>query len=177
MEHEYNGRLLDKTFFRLRLMRKFDTADMPDDLSGADISWGFKNPLQEASTRILAAQFREALEIEAGAMQAGATAPRLNVSLARDDAVRGIGVPAKWRRTDDELLAESDAKAKAAAMQKAAQQADAVTKIAGQAGNAAQSLQTAGLLPAPGSQQQPQSDVQEIPDMPDIQDADFEEVR
>lgn len=175
MEHEYNGRLLDKTFFRLRLMRGFDTASMPDDLSGANISWGFKNPLQEASTRILAAQFREALEIEAGALQAGVSAPRLNVSLARDDAIRGIGVPAKWRRSEDEILAEAEAKAQAAATEKATLQAGAVAQIAQQAGDAAQSLQVAGLLPALGGQQG-EPGMQELPDMPDIEDAEFEDV-
>ena len=175
MEHEYNGRLLDKTFFRMRLMKKFDTSMMPDDLSGADISWGFKNPLQEASTRILAAQFREAMEIEAGASQVGVPAPRVNFALARDDAVRGIGIPAKWRRTEEEMAAEAEAKAKAAAEQRLVQQAAAATQIAGQAGDAAQSMQAAGLLPAPGAGG-PQSDVQELPDEPEIEYTDFEEV-
>lgn len=176
MEHEYNGRLLDKTFFRMRLMKAFDTANMPDDLSGADISWGFKNPMQEASERILAQQFQQALEIEQMGMQAGTTAPRLNVSLARDDAVRGIGVPSKWRRTDEEMMAETQAKAQAAAQERLVQQAAAATQIAGQAGDAAQSMQAAGLLPAPGGAQQQDPGVRELPDEPDIQDAEFEEV-
>ncbi len=175
MEHEYNGRLLDKTFTRLRQMNRFDVRGMPDDLSGADIAWGFRNPLQEASTRILAAQFQEALAIEMAAAQAGATIPRLNVTVARDDAVRGIGIPAKWRRTEEDMLAEAEARAAEAKTAKLAQEASTVAAIAGQAGDAAQSLQGAGLLPAPG-QQMPEDEMEELPDEPEIIDADFEEV-
>lgn len=176
MEHEYNGRLLDKTFFRLRLMNRFDTSWMPDELSGADFSWGFKNPLQEASTRILAQQFQEALQIEMAAAQAGVPAPRVNTAIARDDAVRGIGIPAKWRRTDEDMAAEAEAKAQQAAADRAVQQAAAATQIAGQAGEAAQALQVAGLIPAGGAGQPPDGMQDELPDMPEIEDAEFEEV-
>lgn len=175
MEHEYNGRLLDKTFLRLRAMNKFDVSGMPDALSGMDISWGFKNPMQEASTRILAQQFQEALQIEAGAMQAGAGVPRLSVTMARDDAIRGIGVPAKWRRTDADMAAEAEAQAKEAAAQKAAQEASQVAQIAGQAGDAAQSLQASGILPALGTES-PGDEVEGLPDEPEIEDIEFEEV-
>ena len=178
MEHEYNGALLDKTFFRLRGMNRFDTSWMPDSLSGAEFSWGFKNPLQEASTRILASQFQEALQIEQGAMQAGVSVPRLNTSIARDDAVRGIGVPAKWRRTDEDMAAEAQQRAVEAAQAKAAQQVGQAAQIANQAGEAAQSLQSAGIVPSAGQlQQQGQPQQQQgLPNEPDIQDAQFDEV-
>ncbi len=175
MEHEYNGRLLDKTFFRLRQMHKFDLSLMPDDLSGADLSWGFKNPLQEASTRILASQMQEAMQIEMAAAQAGVSIPRLNYTIARDDAVRGIGVPARWRRTDAEMADEARQRQAEAKVQQLAAEASQVAGLATQAGDAAQSLQTAGLLPPPGAGT-PDEGEDDLPEMPDIEDVDFEEV-
>jgi hypothetical protein len=44
-----------------------------------------------------------------------------------------------------------------------------------QAGDAAQSLQTAGLLPPPGAGT-PDEGGDDLPEMPDIEDVDFEEV-
>ncbi len=175
MEHEYNARLLDKTFSRMRIMNKFSTAQMPDELSGAEISWGFRNPLQEASTRILVQQFREAIEVEMGAQQVGVGVARTDFALARDDAVRGIGLPARWRRNDDDMAAEAEAKAKEAMAAKAAQEASALAQIGQQAGDAAQSMQAARLLPVPGQGQQPDNGPIE-PDIPDIEDAEFEEI-
>ena len=173
MEHEYNARLLDKTFFRLRAMNRFRTDIMPDTLSGADIAWGFRNPLQEASTRILVQQFREAIEVETGAANMGVGVMRTDLGIARDDAVRGIGVPAKWRRSNEDMEAEGQAKAKAAAIAKAAQEASAVAGIAQQAGDAAQSMRMGGLLPAP-SKPGVEDEMTELPDEPEY--VDFEDV-
>lgn len=150
MEHEYNGRLLDKTFTRMMALKKFDLSAMPRDLAGKDISWGFKNPLQEASTRIMAQQFQEALGIEEAAMKAGVPVMRLNTAKARDDAVRGIGGPAAWRRLDDDMAQEAAAKAKQAMVEKAAQQAATAAGIGQQVGDAAQSLQQGGVIKPPG---------------------------
>ena len=175
MEHEYNARILDKTFFRMRAMNKFSTAQMPDDLSGAEISWGFRNPLQEASTRILVQQFREAIDVETGAQQVGVGVARTDFALARDDAVRGIGLPAKWRRNDRDMAAEGEAKAKEAMVAKATQEASTLAQIGQQAGDAAQSMQAARLLPAPG-QGGGEADQGIEPDIPDIEYAEFEDV-
>ena len=162
MEHEYNMRLLDKTFERLSLMRRFDTGRMPDELSGRNISWGFKNPLQEASERILKAQFQEAIEVETGAQQVGVSSPRVNFMLARDDAVRGIGAPARWRRDDAHMAPEAQQQAQDTGLAKAAQQASTVAGLGQQAGDAAQSLQQAGILNNPaingGGEEEPEPD-------------------
>lgn len=167
MEHEYNGRILDKVFNRLRTMNRFRLDAMPPELAGADIAWGFKNPLQEASTRILASQFQEALSLEEMAMQAGVPVPRINASAARDDAVRGIGVPAKWRRTDEELAMEAEAKAKAAMLERAAAQADMAAGVGQKVGDAAKSLQESGIMGG-GGEPVPANDDDVI--MPEIYD-------
>lgn len=165
MEHEYNMRLLDKTFERLRGMGRLNTREMPDELSGANITWGFKNPLQEASERILKAQFGEAIEIETMAQQVGVGSPRVNFRVARDDAARGIGIPAKWRRDDADMAAEDQAKAEAASIEKLAMQAAAAANVGQQAGDAAQSLQAAGILPQPGMPANDEEALQEEPDI------------
>lgn len=148
MEMEYNVGLLDKSFMLLRNMNKFPVDEMPDELSGANITWSFKNPMQEASTRILVEQFQEALQIEAEAMKAGVSTPRLRIAVARDDALRGAGGPAQWRKTDDDMAAEEEAAAKAAEAAKTASTISAGAEVAGAVGDAAQSLQGAGLIPA-----------------------------
>lgn len=168
MEHEYNMRLLDRTFERLRLMKRFDVASMPDTLSGANITWGFKNPLQEANERLLRAQFGEALELENMAMQAGVRTTRVNMPVARDGAIRGIGVPAKWLRTDEEMDAEAQKAADAEMAEKVAQQAAMAAQVGQQGGDAIQSLQQAGVLAVPGATEPDNDD--EGPMVPEIFD-------
>lgn len=149
MEVEYNVGLLDRAFILMKAMKQFDTDDMPDALSGSNITWSFKNPMQEASTRILVEQFQEALQIEAAAMQAGVTIPRLNTAMARDDALRGSGGPAKWRRSNEAVQADLEAEAQKAQVAAAAQGLAGGAEVAGMVGDAAQKLQGAGMLPAP----------------------------
>lgn len=149
MEMEYNMGLLDRAFEHMQRMKMFDYEDMPDILSKRDISWAFKNPMQEASERILVEQFQENLGIEKMAMEAGATTPRLNVSKARDDALRGTGAPARWRKTDPEIEQEEQEAAAKKRLDAAAQEIAGGAAVAGQVGAAAQSLQTAGMLPSP----------------------------
>jgi hypothetical protein len=74
---------------------------------------------------------------------------RLDVSVARDDALRGAGVPAKWRRRNEDVEAEVEANAAKAKLAGAAQEIAAGAEVAGQVGGAAQSLQGAGLMAAP----------------------------
>lgn len=150
MEHEYNMRLLDRTFERLRAMDRFDVASMPDVLSKANITWGFKNPLQEANERLLKAQFAESLEVEAMAQKAGVRTTRINASVARDGAIRGVGVPAKWLRSEAEMADEAKKAADAEMAEKIAQQAAAAAQVGQQGGDAIQSLQKAGVLAVPG---------------------------
>lgn len=150
MEHEYNMRLLDRTFERLRSMDRFATNLMPDALSKANITWGFKNPLQEASERLLKSQFMEAIEIEAVAQKAGVRTARINAPVARDGAIRGIGGPAKWLRSDEEMIDEAKKAEEAEIAEKVAQQAAMAAQVGQQGGDAIQSLQQAGVLRHPG---------------------------
>lgn len=149
MEAEYNMPLLDRAFQHMVRMQRFDIRAMPDILSKREITWSFRNPMQEASRRILVEQFQETLGIESAAMQAGVSVPRIDFMKARDDALRGSGAPAKWMVSDEEIEMTMQANAAKAKVAAAAQEIAAGAGVAGQVGQAAQSLQGAGLLPAP----------------------------
>lgn len=155
MEHEYNNRILDKTFALLRNMGKINFEMMPASLSNTDLAWGFRNPMQEASERILASQYQEAMGLVVSGREAGlVSASPVNFDVALRDGVRGIGVPAKWQRTEEEIEAELAEKAKEAALAKAAQEAAAMVQLGQQAGDAEQSIQIAQAMqpmPAEGA--------------------------
>lgn len=163
MEQEYNTRLLDNTFARLRALGKFDFHAMPDALSKADLGWTFKNPMQEASTRILVSQAQETLGVVTIGMEFGAkTGQRVlspvKLETVMQDAVRGAGGPAKWRKSIDELAAELEAMVQQESVRKAAEQASHLAAIGQQVGDAAQSLRAGGVLPP--DEQQPQQPLQ-----------------
>ena len=156
MEQEYNTKLLDNTFARLRRMGKFNFREMPDQLSGADFTWTFKNPLQEASTRILVSQFQETLGIVKMSMEAGERVVPVKLGKMTQDAVRGAGGPADWRKTSEEIQAELEAMVQKDSLEKAVMQAGAVAQVGQQVGDAAQSLQAGGVIPPAEGQGQPQ---------------------
>lgn len=165
MEIEYNTQLLDKAFSVLDNMGAFDWSQMPDGLSGADITWTFKNPMQEASSRILVSQYQEALGlIQSGFEIAQATGQQITIPVKLDvalkDALRGTSMPASWRKTPAEEEAEAQAAAEQAAEQEeqadqlqAAQELAGAAEIAEQTGKGMQSLQSAGVIPMPVGRQ------------------------
>jgi hypothetical protein len=167
MEIEYNTAVLDKAFSVLDNMGAFSWAEMPDGLSGADITWTFKNPMQEASSRILVSQYQEALGlIQSGFEIAQATGQPITIPVKLDvalkDALRGTSMPATWRKTPAEEEAEAAAAQEAAAEQQekddqlqAAQEVAGVVEMEESAGNALQSLQNAGVVPMPKSRMAP----------------------
>lgn len=158
MEVEYNTKVLDLSFGHLMLMGRYGNPDdIPDQLSGQDISWSFKNPMQEASSRVLVQQFQEVLQIEQAAAEIGGVkVRRANLPVARDDALRGTSAPAEWLLTDEEMEAQAAEAEEAEASQALIAETSAVAAVAQQAGDAAQSLAAAGgpapkQLPRPGS--------------------------
>lgn len=154
METEYNAKILDKSFAVLRNMNVYDFSMMPDALRQlqSPVTWRFRNPMQEVSDRVLVQQFQEALQIEGAAMQVGVSAPRTDFKKARDDAIRGVGVPAKWRRSDEEIEAEEQQKAQEAQAMQAAQALAGGAQVAGEVADASHKVGQA-MLPMPMPQQ------------------------
>ena len=152
MEVEYGNQLLDKAFYTLDNMKAFDWGLMPDILRGRDIFWTFKNPMQEASERILVTQFQEVLQIIAAAKEFGLQSTPAKLDVMTKDAIRGVSAPAKWRKTAEEEEAEAQ---QALARQKiagAVQEIATAGQVAQQVGAGAQQMQQAGMLPAPPQQ-------------------------
>jgi hypothetical protein len=150
MEVEYNTKLLDTVFTYLRSMQKFDWAQMPKSMIGADIAWSFESPIQQAQLRLMVEQAKATWEVEAIAMKFGAE-PQTNTSLVARDAVRGVGGPATWRLSPEEMQAIAAQKQQAQTMQGLMQMVGGGAEVAGKVGEAATKLRDGGVLPPPGS--------------------------
>jgi hypothetical protein len=147
MEVEYGNQLLDKAFYTLDNMKAFDWSLIPDMLKGRDIFWTFKNPMQEASERVLVSQFGEVLQLVKAAQEFGLSASPFKLEVGLKDAIRGTSAPATWRKTEEEEEAEAKQAEVKAKIAGAAQELAAAGQVAEQVGKGAQQLQQAGVLP------------------------------
>lgn len=108
MEIEYNGGLCDETFELLRRAGAFgNPRDMPEALQGAEVQFRFESPLHEAIEQRQGQKFLEmkGLLAEAIALDPGAAYVPKVIDALRD-ALRGIGVPARWQHSEDEVTAQ-----------------------------------------------------------------------
>jgi hypothetical protein len=92
--------------------------NMPKSLRGADIQFRFESPLHDAiesekSHKLLESK---ALLADAIALDPG-NADVMDSTTALRDALLGIGVPASWVRSDDEVAKRAEARQKAASAQ------------------------------------------------------------
>jgi hypothetical protein len=175
MQIEYNTRVLDLSFSLLRNMKKFDWSYIPDELSGADFTWAFESPIQQAQDRILVEQFKASLEVLAMGAQSGATAKPLHINVAMRDAIRGVGGPATWRKTVEEQQEEAAAAAQEQQIMSAMQELSQGATVASQVGDAANKLglsapadkmlaaQAKGASAAGGTPAQEQMPISEVP--------------
>ncbi len=153
MEMEYNGALCEKTFNVLLRHGAFGPVDgMPEVLSGQDIKFKFESPLQVAADRDKVVAFQEVSQLLAIASQIDQQAPvELDIRKAFRDAVLGAQAPADWVVPDKQALQTRAGIAKQQQMEKMAQTVAAGAHVANQVGQAAQSLQGAGLVPQAGT--------------------------
>jgi hypothetical protein len=154
MEIECNTQILDKSYNALANMKRIDFELMPDALMERDVFWSFKNPMQEASSRILISQFGEVLQLIKAAQEfAGGQLPSpIRLMSALEDAIRGTSAPAAWRKTEEEKEADQAALDQRKMLAGAAQEIAAAAEVAGKVGEGAVKLQQAGMLPAPAGQ-------------------------
>lgn len=143
---EYNSRLCDVTYDMMVNMRRIDFSRMPDDMSNVDTSWQFETPVQDAESRLLVEKFLETTNVITVGMQSGASAKPVNLNRALRDAVRGVGGPATWRKTNEEMAEEQAATEQATQFQNAAGEIGMGAQVAEQAGKAGQAL---GIIPPP----------------------------
>lgn len=123
MELEYNGAICEETFALLLRSGAFGSMlDIPKSLQGADIHFKFESPLHEAIEREKGNRFLEAQGFIASTIQLDPTAVFLvDSKQALRDVLEGIGVPAKWINSKEDVDA---------AVEQQAQQQQAATALA-----------------------------------------------
>ncbi len=130
METEYNGGLCEITFDILRRHGAFGAPqDMPPSLQGAELQFHFQSPLHDAIEQQKGQKFLEMQQMIAAAMQLDPSIAALPDAVeALRDVLDGIGVPAKWVRSEISVKQIQDAQA---AAEKAKQQMALIQQGAG----------------------------------------------
>ncbi|HEX6992374.1 MAG TPA: portal protein [Gemmatimonadales bacterium] len=107
MEDEYNGQLCEVTFDLLMNSGGFGSElDMPKSLRGAKVDFHFVSPLHDAIEQLKGAKFLEMGQYISAAVQLDpSTATIIDAPTTLRDVLKGVGVPAKWTRTEDEAKA------------------------------------------------------------------------
>lgn len=126
MENEYNGALCEMTFDALMRVGAFGPPEeFPQSLRGEDVRFKFESPLHQAIERQKGQKFleakgllREAAEIDP------ASVATVDARVALRDALSGIGIDAKWMRSEEAV----EAQAQKMQQQQEAQQALAVAQ-------------------------------------------------
>ncbi len=152
VETDYNGGLCEVTFDLLMRGGAFGSyADIPPSIRGQDIQFRFISPLSEAIEAQKAGKLAAAKQIIATVTDLDPTAPMmLDVHKAERDAMMGMGVPAKWLRSEGQMkqIASYQARLGQAQRALAAMQASANTvKTLGDAGNSVKNALTPPAAP------------------------------
>lgn len=139
MEGEYNAPLCEITFDAMQRAGAFGSPfNMPASLQGAELIFSFESPLHDAIEREKGQRYLEALSMLAQSASVDPTTPLiLDAKVALRDVLNGIGVPAAWTRSMEEVKALVDQQQQAQQTQQllANMQAGAgVAKTLGEAG-------------------------------------------
>ena len=138
MEIDYNGPLCDKTFeIMLRAGALGSPLDLPKELQGAELIFQFESPLHDAIEREKGQRFLEAKSMLADAVALDPnTVDILDASAALRDVLEGIGVPAKWTRSEEVAKGLADKRAQQQQNAELLQQLQQSADIAGTLGTA-----------------------------------------
>lgn len=147
MELEYNGALCDVTFDLMLRGGAFGSfLDMPQALRGADIQFTFESPLTEAIERQAGQSLLETKAMVAEAAQIDPTVVKMvDWRGALRGALRGIGTPAIWMRTPEQMAVIDQTDAQQAQVSGLVNQATAAGTAAKTVGEGVQALKQAGL--------------------------------
>jgi hypothetical protein len=139
MEDEYNGRLCDMTFQQMLLSGAFGNPryNMPRSLSGREYRFHFESPLHDAIEQQKGQQFLEAKALLAEAAQFdGAASYTIDIKEAVRDSLHGIGIPAKWMRTEMQVEQIESQRQEAKAQQQQMEVMEQNSQIAANIANA-----------------------------------------
>ncbi len=105
MESEYNGGVCETTFETLFRAGVFGSPDdMPDSLKSAGIEFEYASPLHDVIEEQKGQKYLESQSLIAQAMEIDQGAAYLmDTSTALRDALEGIGIPAEWMHSKDDV--------------------------------------------------------------------------
>lgn len=140
-ETEYNADLCDDVFEELFRAGAFGAdRDIPESLSGEKISFRFESPLHRSIERQKGQELQEALQMISGTAAFDPQAPMmLRTRKALREALIGVGTPADWLASEDEMEQydqQAAKKAELANFLNTAQAGATVAKTVGEAGQA-----------------------------------------
>jgi hypothetical protein len=141
LETEYNAAICEQTFDELLAVNAFGPPqEIPREVMGQKIDFKFESPLSKAIERQKGQKFAEARAlIEQAVALDPASGATVDARIALRDALHGVGVPAKWMRSEEaverharELADQQAQKQQAALQQQGAATAVDATKAAQQ---------------------------------------------
>ena len=138
MENDYNGALCDITFETLMRDGAFGPPDdIPESIRGTDVKFEFESPLATMIERQKGQKFLEAKAMIAEATAVDPSAVKImDFKTTLRDVLTGIGAPAKWLRSPEDIEATEAAEqeqAQAAQLLATMQQGADVAATLGQA--------------------------------------------
>lgn len=157
IEAEYNLQLLDVGFSMAINNRAFDFAEAPDLLKGhlqredgeadGELTFSFESPLNTAEGRALVAAYQESIQIISGsAQQDPSIAAEYDLHKMTQDAVKGTGAPADWRKNEADAKEVQDEQAQVSNLTQAAAALREGAGVASDVAGATVQLQQAGLV-------------------------------
>lgn len=151
LETEYNQQLVKMQFETLMHVKAFGfDEEMPDsirdDFLKGDITFNFRNPLVEAEGEEDAQKFLEMKGIIADTAALDPSVANIpKVEIALRDALEGLGIPAKWLKSEDEVAELNEQQAQVQKTQQMIQSLADGGAAAEQLGKGAQAIQQAEL--------------------------------
>ena len=143
METDYNGELCEQTFEVLFRAGAFGPMqDIPPSLSKADIQFTFESPLRDAIAAQKGTVLMQAKSLLAQVVDIDPTAPLMfDAKTALRESLEGIGVPAKWINSEEEVAQAAAAQEEQAQAQQQLEQIAQGGEIAKQYAEAGQAMQ------------------------------------
>ncbi len=113
MENDYNATLCDITFDTLMHAGAFGPPDnVPESIRGQETTFAFESPLAQMIERQKGQKFLEAKAMIAEATAVDPSAVQImDFKTTLRDVLNGIGAPAKWLRSPEDVKAAEDAQA------------------------------------------------------------------
>lgn len=148
LETEYNGAMCEGVFEdMLRLGAFGSTFDMPAILRGRDVKFQFESPLQAVTDRAKTEAYVQASQLLLTTMNIDPTVRRdLDIDRAFRDALLASGAPPEWIVPQEVADQQKAQDRQAQQMQQQMQALQQGADTAGQVGDAAKSLQDAGVI-------------------------------